>query len=137
MGRVDNSHRESTSENGPSGAFRIASRCVVGWATSDHLGTSLAADALKVACHPRKPAGPVVFHSDRGSQHTSHAFAALAAARDIRVSAGWTGVRRDARAEPLVAGRCCSPRSRSATTLAARLPAHYVAFDVSQADSAY
>ncbi|MFJ4775756.1 DDE-type integrase/transposase/recombinase [Streptomyces sp. NPDC088762] len=45
----------------------IASRRVVGWSTSDHLGTSLAADALKAACHQRRPEGPVVFHSDRGS----------------------------------------------------------------------
>ncbi|MGN5385679.1 IS3 family transposase [Streptomyces sp. JL7001] len=70
----------------------IASRRVVGWATSDHLGTQLAADALKAACHQRRPQGPVVFHSDRGSQYTSHAFAALAAARNIRLSVGRTGV---------------------------------------------
>ncbi|MFF3618894.1 transposase [Streptomyces sp. NPDC002467] len=46
----------------------IASRRIVGWATSDHLGTSLAADALKAACHQRQPEGTVVFHSDRVSQ---------------------------------------------------------------------
>ncbi|MEV7618496.1 IS3 family transposase, partial [Streptomyces sp. NPDC089799] len=70
----------------------IASRRVVGWATSDHLGTSLATDALKNACHHRQPQGTVVFHSDRGSQYTSHAFAALAATRNIQLSVGRTGV---------------------------------------------
>ncbi|WP_158718122.1 IS3 family transposase, partial [Streptomyces sp. NRRL F-2664] len=70
----------------------IASRRVVGRAISDHLGTSLAADALKAACHQRQPEGTVVFHSDRGSQYTSHAFAALATAHDIRLSVGRTGV---------------------------------------------
>ncbi|MFI8900615.1 IS3 family transposase, partial [Streptomyces virginiae] len=70
----------------------IASRRVVGWATSDHLGTSLVADALKAACQQRQPEGPVVFHSDRGSQYTSQAFAALAAGHDIRLSVGRTGV---------------------------------------------
>ncbi|WCD91007.1 hypothetical protein KPP03845_107436 [Streptomyces xanthophaeus] len=70
----------------------IASRRVVGWATADHLGTSLAADALTNACHQRGPDGPVVFHSDRGSQYTSHAFARLAANLGIRLSVGRTGV---------------------------------------------
>ncbi|MFD8638116.1 IS3 family transposase [Streptomyces sp. NPDC059533] len=73
----------------------IASRRIVGWATSDHLGTSLAADALKAACHQRQPEGTVVFHSDRVSQYTSHSFAALAAARNIQLSVGRTGVCRD------------------------------------------
>ncbi|WP_405980802.1 IS3 family transposase [Streptomyces sp. NBC_00158] len=70
----------------------IASRRVVGWATADHLGTSLAADALSSACHQRRPAGQVVFHSDRGCQYTSHAFARLAAGLGIRLSVGRTGV---------------------------------------------
>ncbi|MFE5811777.1 IS3 family transposase, partial [Streptomyces sp. NPDC056491] len=70
----------------------IASRRVIGWATAHHLGTSLAADALKAACHQRCPDGPVVFHSDRGSQYTSHEFARLAADHNIRLSVGRTGV---------------------------------------------
>ncbi|WP_327264092.1 IS3 family transposase [Streptomyces sp. NBC_01232] len=70
----------------------IASRRVVGWATADHLGTSLATEALEAACHQRRPKGPVVFHTDRGTQYTSHAFARLAADLDIRLSVGRTGV---------------------------------------------
>ncbi|MEW2418914.1 IS3 family transposase [Streptomyces sp. NPDC046866] len=70
----------------------IASRRVIGWATSDHLGTSLAADALTAACRQRRPVGSVIFHSDRGTQYTSHAFARLAASLGIRLSVGRTGV---------------------------------------------
>ncbi|UQW99287.1 DDE-type integrase/transposase/recombinase [Streptomyces sp. RerS4] len=58
----------------------------------EHLGTSLAADALTAACHQRRPRGPVVFHTDRGGQYTSYAFAALAAGHNIRLSVGRTGV---------------------------------------------
>ncbi|MGK4580335.1 DDE-type integrase/transposase/recombinase [Kitasatospora sp. HPMI-4] len=46
----------------------IASRRVVGWAATDHLRTELVADALRAACRTRRPAGPVVFHSDRSCQ---------------------------------------------------------------------
>ncbi|MFD5234751.1 IS3 family transposase [Streptomyces qaidamensis] len=46
----------------------IASRRVVGWATADHLRTELVADTFRAACHQRRPAGPVIFHSDRGCQ---------------------------------------------------------------------
>ncbi|MFG2987279.1 IS3 family transposase [Streptomyces sp. NPDC048258] len=82
----------------------IASRRVIGWATADHLGTPLVADALQAACHQRGPGGPVVFHSDRGSQYTSHAFARLAADHNIRLSVGRTGVCWDnALAEPFFA----------------------------------
>ncbi|MGW6782845.1 MULTISPECIES: DDE-type integrase/transposase/recombinase [unclassified Streptomyces] len=56
----------------------LASRRIVGWATAAHLGISLAADALKAACHQRQPQGPVVFHSDRGSQYTGQTTAAPA-----------------------------------------------------------
>ncbi|MFF4402858.1 IS3 family transposase, partial [Streptomyces sp. NPDC001480] len=73
----------------------IASRRVVGWATADHLRTELVADALRVACHQRRPAGSVIFHSDRGSQYTSHEFALLAGETGIRLSVGRTGQCRD------------------------------------------
>ncbi|MFB7175130.1 DDE-type integrase/transposase/recombinase [Streptomyces sp. NPDC056254] len=54
-----------------------------------------AADALKAARHQRQPQRPVVFHSDRDSQYTSQAFAALAATHDVPPSAGRTGRRWD------------------------------------------
>jgi putative transposase len=69
----------------------IASRRVVGWATADHLRTELVSDALRAACHQRRPNGPVVFHSDRGCQYTSREFADLAAEFNIQLSVGRTG----------------------------------------------
>ncbi|MFI9825560.1 IS3 family transposase [Streptomyces sp. NPDC052013] len=69
----------------------IASRRVVGWATADHLRTELVADALRTACRRRRPAGSVIFHSDRGCQYTSREFVLFAAELDIRLSVGRTG----------------------------------------------
>jgi putative transposase len=69
----------------------IASRRVVGWATADHLRTELVADALKAACRNRRPTTAVIFHSDRGCQYTSAAYAALAEQSGIRLSVGRTG----------------------------------------------
>ncbi|WP_406252826.1 IS3 family transposase [Streptomyces atratus] len=68
-----------------------ASRRVVGWATADHLRTELVADALRAACRTRRPAGPVIFHSDRGCQYTSREFTALAQEFGVRLSVGRTG----------------------------------------------
>ena len=57
----------------------------------DHLRTDLVADALAGACRQRRPARPVIFHSDRGCQYTSQQFASLAAEFGIRLSVGRTG----------------------------------------------
>ncbi|MDI5969418.1 IS3 family transposase [Streptomyces sp. SL13] len=69
----------------------IASRRVVGWATADHMRTDLVATALTAACRQRRPKGPVIFHSDRGSQYTSQQYAVLADQFGIRLSIGRTG----------------------------------------------
>ncbi|MCX5421785.1 IS3 family transposase [Streptomyces sp. NBC_00078] len=69
----------------------IASRRVVGWSTADHLRTELVADALTAACRERRPARPVIFHSDRGCQYTSQQFATLATEFGVRLSVGRTG----------------------------------------------
>jgi transposase InsO family protein len=69
----------------------IASRRVVGYAMADHLRTSLVADALANAVAARDPAPGVIFHSDRGCQYTSAAFAGLAADFDVELSHGRTG----------------------------------------------
>ncbi|MDP1736901.1 MAG: IS3 family transposase [Caulobacter sp.] len=46
------------------------SRRVVGWALADHLGASLAIEALALALADRRPAfGALVHHSDRGVQY--------------------------------------------------------------------
>ncbi|CCK24408.1 integrase [Streptomyces davaonensis JCM 4913] len=69
----------------------IASRRVIGWATADHLRTDLVADALMAACRQRRPTRPVIFHSDRGCQYTSHQFACVATEFGVRLSVGRTG----------------------------------------------
>ncbi|QKW48200.1 IS3 family transposase [Streptomyces buecherae] len=69
----------------------IATRRVVGWATADHLRTSLVADALTTACRTRRPKQPVIFHSDRGCQYTSHELATFATQLHVRASVGRTG----------------------------------------------
>ncbi|QKZ18139.1 IS3 family transposase [Streptomyces chartreusis] len=69
----------------------IASRRVVGWATADHLRTDLVADALMAACRQRRPAQPVIFHSDRGCQYISQQFTYLATEFGVRLSVGRTG----------------------------------------------
>ncbi|TKK90845.1 IS3 family transposase [Herbidospora galbida] len=69
----------------------IASRRVVGWATADHLRTKLVTDALRQAWRNRRPTQPVIFHSDRGCQYTSAAYARLAERLDVRLSVGRTG----------------------------------------------
>ena len=69
----------------------IASRRVVGYAIADHLRTELVADALANAVAARAPAPGVIFHSDRGCQYTSAAFAALAGDYAVTLSLGRTG----------------------------------------------
>ena len=69
----------------------IASRRVAGYALADHLRTELVADALANAVAARDPVPGVVFHSDRGCQYTSAAFAALASDCAVTLSHGRTG----------------------------------------------
>jgi len=69
----------------------IASRRVVGYATAGHLRTELIADALSNAVAARDPEPGVIFHSDRGCQYTSAAYAALAEDCRVTLSVGRTG----------------------------------------------
>jgi transposase InsO family protein len=69
----------------------IASRRVVGFALADHLRTELVADALDNAVAARDPAAGLIFHSDRGCQYTSAAYAALATDHQVTLSVGRTG----------------------------------------------
>jgi putative transposase len=43
------------------------SRRVVGWSIADHIRSELVVDALQMAVWRRRPAGPVIAHSDHGS----------------------------------------------------------------------
>jgi transposase InsO family protein len=69
----------------------IASRRVVGFALADHLRTELIASALSNAVAARDPEPGVIFHSDRGCQYTSAAYAALADECEVTLSVGRTG----------------------------------------------
>ena len=69
----------------------IASRRVVGYALADHLRTEIIAGALANAVAARDPDPGVIFHSDRGCQYTSAAFASLASDYDVTLSLGRTG----------------------------------------------
>jgi transposase InsO family protein len=69
----------------------IASRRVVGFAMADHLRTELIADALSNAVAARDPEPGVIFHSDRGCQYASAAYAALADECEVALSVGRTG----------------------------------------------
>jgi transposase InsO family protein len=70
----------------------IASRKVVGWATSASLHTDLVDTALRRAVAARRPARGVIFHADRGCQYTSNQLAKTARELGVRLSVGRTGV---------------------------------------------
>ena len=53
----------------------LFSRQVVGFAMSERMTRQLVIDALRMAWFRRKPALGLIFHSDRGSQYASKAFA--------------------------------------------------------------
>lgn len=69
----------------------LASRRVVGFATADHLRTDLVEQALTNAVTTRRPAGPLIFHSDRGCQYSSAQYARLAGRHAITLSVGRKG----------------------------------------------
>ncbi|TVZ01824.1 transposase [Trebonia kvetii] len=99
----------------------IASRRVVGYALADHLRTELVADALSNAVAIRDPEPGVVFHSDRGCQYTSAAYAALAEEKQVTLSVGRTGQCWDnALAESFFSSLSrSSPRSRASSSIPA------------------
>ena len=69
----------------------LASRRVVGFALADHLRTSLACDALRMAVTARRPSPGLVFHTDRGSQYTAQVFRRLLTSSAITQSLGRPG----------------------------------------------
>jgi putative transposase len=59
---------------------------------ADHLRTELVIDALAMAARHYPLTQGAIFHSDRGTQYTSTAFAAATDLLGIRRSVGATGV---------------------------------------------
>jgi putative transposase len=52
----------------------LCSRRIVGWAMHGQMTERLVLDALEMAILNRRPAGPLIHHSDQGSQYQSHLF---------------------------------------------------------------
>ena len=69
----------------------LATRMVVGWAISSRMTSDLVISAMDMAWSRGYVAGNAIFHSDRGSQYTSKAFAEWAKSHDVRLSVGRTG----------------------------------------------
>jgi len=67
-------------------------KACIGYAMADHLRADLVIDALRMAARNHTLVDGAVFHSDRGTQYTSEAFAAAAEQLGIRRSMGRTGV---------------------------------------------
>lgn len=67
-------------------------KACIGYAMADHLRADLVIDALKMAARNYPLAQGAIFHSDRGTQYTSAAFAAATDLLYIRRSVGATGV---------------------------------------------
>ena len=69
----------------------LYSRRIVGWAIDKRMTTSLISRAIIKAYNIRQPPKGLVFHSDRGSQYTSKAFAKLLKSYGMRASMGDVG----------------------------------------------
>jgi putative transposase len=67
-------------------------KACIGYAMADHLRAELVIDALDMAARNYPLTDGAIFHSDRGTQYTSAAFAAATENLDIRRSVGATGV---------------------------------------------
>ena len=64
----------------------VFSRRVLGWAMSPILDAPLVSTALRMALSQRQPAGPLILHSDRGSQFASATFRQLLAHHNLIAS---------------------------------------------------
>lgn len=66
-------------------------RITVGGQAAARMTKELVCDALRMALRQRQPTGPLIHHSDRGSQYASHAFQALLGAHGITPSMSGRG----------------------------------------------
>ncbi|AQW56512.1 transposase [Streptomyces hygroscopicus] len=70
----------------------ICSRRVIGWSVADHMRTELVTDAIEMAVAARGgQVDGVVFHTGRGAQYVSRAFAEVCRRHGIRRSMGRVG----------------------------------------------
>ncbi len=64
----------------------LYSRRVVGWAIHGQMTERLIVNALEMAIESRRPTGPLIHHSDQGSQYKSYAFQARLKEHNIQMS---------------------------------------------------
>ena len=69
----------------------LCSRMVVSWSMAEHADAILAEDALAMALGRRPVSGPLLHHSDQGSQYTSDAYQGRLAEAKAQVSMSGTG----------------------------------------------
>lgn len=69
----------------------LYSRRVIGWAMNARMTTQLVKDAFQMAWRQQKPKPGLLFHSDRGSQYTSHEFQRLLQFYHVKASMSGTG----------------------------------------------
>lgn len=71
----------------------VYSRMIVGWQLAGHMRESLVEDALRMAVATRAPErdGPLIHHSDHGSQYTSQDFTTALREHGILASLGSVG----------------------------------------------
>jgi putative transposase len=69
----------------------LCTRRVVGWSVEDHLRAELPAQALQMALDRRRPAGPVLHHSDRGVQYACDGYQSLLGQHGLVGSMSRTG----------------------------------------------
>ncbi len=67
-------------------------KACIGYAMADHLRTELVIEAIAMAARNYPLAKDAIFHSDRGTQYTSAAYAAATSLLNIQRSVGATGV---------------------------------------------
>ncbi len=69
----------------------LYSRRIVGWAMDSRMTAKLVKDAFQMAWRQCRPTAGLSFHSDRGSQYTSHEFQQLLQHYGVRASMSGTG----------------------------------------------
>ena len=69
----------------------LFSRRIVGWSMDARMTQQLVSNALQMALRQRQPLGPLIHHSDRGSQYTSYTFQEFLADNNITSSMSGRG----------------------------------------------